>query len=63
MRKAEPFNGSFPILGPPTAISGKIHQRCAASLNAVQMILAGYEHNIEEVSLVMHLQLYYKLAL
>lgn len=49
VRKAEPFNGSFPILGPPTAISGKIHQRCAASLNAVQMILAGYEHNIEEV--------------
>ncbi|XP_075516776.1 acetyl-CoA carboxylase 1-like [Primulina tabacum] len=49
VRKAEPFHGSFPILGPPTAISGKVHQRCAASLNATCMILAGYEHNIDEV--------------
>lgn len=49
VRKAEPFRGSFPVLGPPTAISGKVHQRCAASLNAAQMILAGYEHNIDEV--------------
>lgn len=52
VRKAEPFNGNFPVLGPPTAISGKVHQRCAASLNASQMILAGYEHNIEEVSII-----------
>ncbi|XP_042493144.1 acetyl-CoA carboxylase 1-like [Macadamia integrifolia] len=49
VRKAEPFNGSFPVLGPPTAVSGKVHQRCAASLNAARMILAGYEHNIDEV--------------
>ncbi|KAJ8762687.1 hypothetical protein K2173_011167 [Erythroxylum novogranatense] len=49
VRKAESFHGSFPILGPPTAISGKVHQRCAASLNAARMILAGYDHNIEEV--------------
>ena len=37
------------MLGPPTAISGKVHQRCAASLNAARMILAGYDHNIDEV--------------
>ncbi|XP_043698446.1 acetyl-CoA carboxylase 1-like isoform X2 [Telopea speciosissima] len=49
VRKAEPFTGSFPVLGPPTAVSGKVHQRCAASLNAARMILAGYEHNIDEV--------------
>ncbi|XVF36762.1 hypothetical protein REPUB_Repub19eG0086300 [Reevesia pubescens] len=49
VRKADPFHGSFPVLGPPTAISGKVHQRCAASLNAARMILAGYEHNIDEV--------------
>lgn len=49
VRKAEPFHGNFPVLGPPTAISGKVHQRCAASLNAARMILAGYEHNIDEV--------------
>ncbi|GAA0139911.1 hypothetical protein LIER_01367 [Lithospermum erythrorhizon] len=49
VRKAEPFHGSFPVLGPPTAISGKVHQRCAASLNAARMILAGYEHDIDEV--------------
>ncbi|KAL5714796.1 acetyl-coenzyme-A carboxylase [Ranunculus cassubicifolius] len=49
VRKAEPFHGSFPLLGPPTAVSGKVHQRCAASLNAARMILAGYEHNVDEV--------------
>ncbi|KAK1314685.1 Acetyl-CoA carboxylase 1 [Acorus calamus] len=49
VRKAEPFNGCFPVLGLPTAVSGKVHQRCAASLNAARMILAGYEHNIDEV--------------
>ncbi|KAF6175732.1 hypothetical protein GIB67_022734 [Kingdonia uniflora] len=49
VRKAEPFHGSFPLLGPPTAVSGKVHQRCAASLNAARMILAAYEHNIDEV--------------
>nr|ASZ00210.1 acetyl-CoA carboxylase 2 [Pelargonium cotyledonis] len=49
VRKAEPFQGSFPDLGPPTAVSGKVHQRCAANLNAAKMILAGYEHNINEV--------------
>uniref|UniRef100_A0A803NNC6 Acetyl-CoA carboxylase n=1 Tax=Cannabis sativa TaxID=3483 RepID=A0A803NNC6_CANSA len=49
VRKAEPFTGTFPILGPPTAISDKVHQKCAASINAARMILAGYEHNIDEV--------------
>ncbi|MQM19485.1 hypothetical protein Taro_052489 [Colocasia esculenta] len=49
VRKAEPFNGQFPVLGPPTAVSGKVHQRFAASLNAARMILAGYEHSINEV--------------
>ncbi|KAF1871341.1 hypothetical protein Lal_00020134 [Lupinus albus] len=49
VRKAEPFNGSFPVLGPPTAISGRVHQKCAASLNSARMILAGYEHNIDDV--------------
>ncbi|RZC49276.1 hypothetical protein C5167_017697 [Papaver somniferum] len=49
VRKAEPFHGSFPLLGPPTAVSGRVHQRLAASLNAARMILAGYEHDINEV--------------
>uniref|UniRef100_A0A6V7QRJ1 Acetyl-CoA carboxylase n=1 Tax=Ananas comosus var. bracteatus TaxID=296719 RepID=A0A6V7QRJ1_ANACO len=49
VRRAEPFHGTFPKLGPPTAVSDKVHQRCAASLNAARMILAGYEHNIQEV--------------
>ncbi|CAL9059059.1 acetyl-CoA carboxylase 1 [Musa acuminata AAA Group] len=49
VRRAEPFHGSFPKLGPPTAVSGKVHQRCAASLSSARMILAGYEHNINEV--------------
>ena len=54
VRKAEPFHGNFPVLGPPTAISSKVHQRCAASLNAARMILAGYEHNIDEVSISLY---------
>lgn len=50
VRRAEPFHGSFPKVGPPTAISGKVHQKFAASVNSAHMILAGYEHNINEVS-------------
>ncbi|XP_052188195.1 acetyl-CoA carboxylase 1-like [Diospyros lotus] len=49
VRKSEPFTGTFPVLGAPTAISGKVHQRCNASLNAARMILAGYDHDIDEV--------------
>ncbi|OQU91942.1 hypothetical protein SORBI_3001G262400 [Sorghum bicolor] len=49
VRRAEPFHGSFPKLGPPTAISGKVHQKFAASVNSAHMILAGYEHNINDV--------------
>jgi hypothetical protein len=49
VRKAEPFHGTFPKLGPPTAISGKVHQKFAASMNSAHMILAGYEHNTEKV--------------
>ncbi|KAG8091440.1 hypothetical protein GUJ93_ZPchr0012g20998 [Zizania palustris] len=49
VRRAEPFNGTFPMLGRPTAVSGKVHQKFAASVNSAHMILAGYEHNINEV--------------
>ncbi|KAK1441623.1 hypothetical protein QVD17_07665 [Tagetes erecta] len=49
VRKAEPFDGSFPVLGPPTAMSDKVHQKCAATLNAARMILAGYDENIDDV--------------
>ncbi|XP_068641078.1 acetyl-CoA carboxylase 1-like [Aristolochia californica] len=49
VRKTEPFHGCFPVLGPPTAVSGKVHQKCAATLIAARMILAGYDHDIDEV--------------
>ncbi|XP_010513439.2 PREDICTED: acetyl-CoA carboxylase 1-like [Camelina sativa] len=49
VRKAEPFHGSFPKLGFPTAVSGKVHQRCGATLHAARMILAGYGHKVDEV--------------
>lgn len=49
VKRAEPFHGTFPKLGPPAAVSDKVHQRCAASLNAARMILAGYEHDITQV--------------
>jgi len=52
VRKAKPFRGSFPRLGLPTAISGKVHQRCAATLNAARMILAGYDHKVDEVNAI-----------
>ncbi|XP_062200626.1 acetyl-CoA carboxylase 1-like [Phragmites australis] len=49
VRRAEPFHGTFPKLGPPTAVSGKVHQKFATSVNSAHMILAGYEHNTNEV--------------
>ncbi|KAG0579665.1 hypothetical protein KC19_4G115000 [Ceratodon purpureus] len=49
VRKALPFEGSFPPLGLPTAVAAKVHQRCADSLNAARNILAGYEHDLDEV--------------
>lgn len=49
VRRAEPYHGTFPQLGPPTAVSDKVHLRFAASLSAAKMILAGYYHNINEV--------------
>ncbi|KAJ3673764.1 hypothetical protein LUZ60_005756 [Juncus effusus] len=49
VRRAEPFTGEFPKLGHPTPVSGKVHQRCDASLNLARMILAGYEHDISKV--------------
>ncbi|KAH7276946.1 hypothetical protein KP509_39G027900 [Ceratopteris richardii] len=49
VRKAVPYEGGFPPLGPPTPIAGKVHQRCAASIQAAQNVLAGYDHDIDEV--------------
>jgi acetyl-CoA carboxylase/biotin carboxylase 1 len=49
VRKAIPFDGSFPPLGTPTAVSAKVHQRCADHINAARNVLAGYEHDIDEV--------------
>uniref|UniRef100_A0A8R7RE32 biotin carboxylase n=3 Tax=Triticum TaxID=4564 RepID=A0A8R7RE32_TRIUA len=50
VRRAEPFHGTFPKLGHPTAISGKVHQKFTASVNSAHMILAGYEHNVNHVA-------------
>ncbi|KAJ7569509.1 hypothetical protein O6H91_01G081500 [Diphasiastrum complanatum] len=49
VRKALPFEGTFPVFGSPTPLAGKVHHRCAASVNAALMILAGYEHDIDQV--------------
>ncbi|KAG2570471.1 acetyl-CoA carboxylase 2 isoform X1 [Panicum virgatum] len=49
VKRAEPFDGMFPQTGLPVAASSQVHKRYAASLNAAQMVLAGYEHNISEV--------------
>jgi len=49
VRKALPFEDDFPPLGLPTARAAKVHQRCADGLNAAWNILAGYQHDIDEV--------------
>jgi hypothetical protein len=49
VRKAVPYEGGFPPLGPPTPVAGKVHQRCAFSIQAAQMVLAGYAHDIDDV--------------
>ena len=51
MKRAEPFDGMFPQMGLPVASSSQVHKRYAASLNAAQMVLAGYENNISEVNI------------
>jgi len=51
VKRAEPFDGMFPQMGLPVASSSQVHKRYAASLNAAQMVLAGYEHNISEVNI------------
>ncbi|AQK42560.1 acetyl-coenzyme A carboxylase1 [Zea mays] len=49
VKRAEPFDGMFPLMDLPVAASSQVHKRYAASLNAARMVLAGYEHNINEV--------------
>ncbi|XP_024517260.1 acetyl-CoA carboxylase 1 isoform X1 [Selaginella moellendorffii] len=49
VRKAVPFSEGFPALGTPIPVPGKVHHRCALIINASNMILAGYEHNVDEV--------------
>jgi acetyl-CoA carboxylase / biotin carboxylase 1 len=53
VKRAEPFDGSFPNMGLPVAASSQsqVHKRFAASLNAARMVLAGYEHKIDQVNL------------
>jgi hypothetical protein len=50
VKRAEPFHGIFPQMDLPVAASSQVHKRYAASLNAARMVLAGYEHNINEVN-------------
>ncbi|MCO5565015.1 hypothetical protein L7F22_018685 [Adiantum nelumboides] len=49
VRKAVPYEGGFPPLGSPTPMAGKVHQRCAASIQAAENVLAGYDHDVDEV--------------
>ncbi|CAN8288726.1 unnamed protein product [Cochlearia groenlandica] len=49
VRTDKHFFGNFPRLGLSTAISGTVHHRFAATLNAARMILTGYEHKVDEV--------------
>ncbi|XP_062184107.1 acetyl-CoA carboxylase 2-like isoform X3 [Phragmites australis] len=49
VKRAEPFDGTFPKMGLPVAASSQVHKKYAASLNAARMVLAGYEHKINQV--------------
>jgi hypothetical protein len=49
VRKALPFEDGFPPLGLPTARAAKVHQRCADGLSAARNVLAGYQHDVDEV--------------
>ena len=51
VKRAEPFEGSFPEMSLPIAASGQVHKRCAASLNAARMVLAGYDHAVNKVNI------------
>ena len=51
MKRAEPFEGSFPEMSLPIAASGQVHKKCAASLNAARMALAGYDHAVNKVNI------------
>ena len=43
-RRAEPFTGSFPDLGPPQVASEGVAHRFKAALEAAEAVMAGY-HN------------------
>ncbi|GBG75894.1 hypothetical protein CBR_g21136 [Chara braunii] len=49
VRKAMPFAGSLPRLGPPTPVPDKVHRRCAAAVSAARYVLDGYHQPIDEV--------------
>jgi hypothetical protein len=46
----------------PVAASSQVHKRYAASLNAARMVLAGYEHNINEVNFLPFFLLFFILC-
>lgn len=58
VRKALPFEDGFPPLGLPTARAAKVHQRCADGLSAAWNVLAGYQHDIDEV--LIHLYVHFE---
>ena len=45
---AEPFEGKFPMMGPPTIVGSSTDQKYNDSLQSLLLVLAGYEHSVEE---------------
>ena len=45
---AKPFQGKFPKMGPPMVTGDTTDQRYNEALQSLLLILAGYEHNVEE---------------
>lgn len=47
--RAEPFEGSFPELGPPVLVADGVGQRFQAALEAAKNVCGGYHNDVESV--------------
>eukprot|EP00850_Spirogloea_muscicola_P010152 SM000058S18582 [mRNA] locus=s58:582944:601807:- [translate_table: standard] len=49
VRRALPFMAPFPVLGKPIPEHNKSHQKLSLAANRARMVLAGYQHDVQEI--------------
>eukprot|EP00850_Spirogloea_muscicola_P009035 SM000050S16960 [mRNA] locus=s50:1564:20514:- [translate_table: standard] len=49
VRRALPFMSPFPVLGKPIPEHNKSHQKLSLAANRARMVLAGYQHDVQEI--------------